>query len=397
MVKKMKKIGLCIEFFNRNNYGTMLQALATKVIVENLGYNARVIRYKKHYTLKFIVTQLPRLFDPHNLKGVPRKIRIKIAEKKSKKFVDYRKARANAFKEFRQEFFPTKSIDEFYGFKNLQMGSVNYNGFVVGSDQLWLPQGIKTNFYNLMFVPEYINKISYATSFGVSSIPPKTRNDYRQYLKRINFLSVREESGKSIIKDICSRDAFVACDPVMLLPKEKWDEYIMNTSLPPKVEKGKYLLCYFLGNNINARKKAKEAAKALNLDLVPLIFLEDYLQYDEDYGDIAPKGVDPKQFIQLIKNAAYIITDSFHGTVFSIIYGKQFLTVYRFSNKSKFSKNTRIDNILGKFNLKDRLYVEGNCEELLQNPINYNMVSKILESWKSESMKFLSDALQRCK
>lgn len=389
----MKTVGLCIEFYNRNNYGTMLQALSTKNNVEKMGYSVRIIRYKKQYTVKYIFTQIPRIFDAYHLKGLQRKFRIHFANKHSKKFVEYRAKRAAAFELFRNHYFPSDSIDVFYGYPALKAGSTAYDSVLVGSDQLWLPQGVKTNFYNLAFVPDSTNKISYATSFGVSKIPHRYKKDYQRYLARINHLSVREESGRKIIKDLCEKKSFVACDPVLLTTRSEWDLMTSGHPIPGNIRPSQYLLCYFLGNDIAARQQAQKVAKELNIQLVSLIFLEDYLSMDETFGDMQPKGVGPEQFIQLIKNAAYVITDSFHGTAFSIIFGKQFLTTYRFKKGSWFSKNSRIDNILEKFGLMDRLYQEGDCTKKMLAPIDYDKVSIILSNWRDESLTFLQTAL----
>lgn len=389
-----KTVGLCIQYDGIDNYGTVLQALATLKVVQNLGYDARLISYRRKYTPIYILKQIPRIFDYSSIKGYRRNQERKKNLKRSEKFRYNMSLKSLRFREFRENYFDTQLIDVYYGYKELSTQSNNYSAFIVGSDQLWLPAGLKTNFYNLNFVKDAINKISYSTSFGVSSIPHNQIKETRKYLERINFLSVREAAGAKIVKDLTGRDAYVACDPVMLFPREDWEKLLENVSMPPEINEKSYVLTYYLGGSAIARSIAKQIADQYGLMLVPIKFVEDYYSIDEDYGDVSPFGLTPLQFVKLIKNAQYIFTDSFHGTAFSIIFEKQFISTYRFDSKDRLSKNSRIDNILSKFDLSNRLYTSAkDIFQLIRNEIDYSIVNLKREEWRNESLDFLKKAL----
>ncbi|MEA5093493.1 MAG: polysaccharide pyruvyl transferase family protein [Sedimentibacter saalensis] len=390
----MSKIGLCIQFEGINNYGTVLQAYATKYTVDSLKYSSKLIRYRRDYSVKFILSQIPRLFERGNLKGMLRNNKRKHDLEDSSVFREYMETSKISFSEFRNTYFPKELIDEYVGFKNLKKNSINYDAFIVGSDQLWLPAGLRTNFYNLNFVNKSVKKISYATSFGVSEIPKNHFKATRDYLKRIDYLSVREIAGQRIIKDLTGRDAYLACDPVLLLTEQEWSQFCDRVEKIDNVQSGKYLLCYFLGGSEDARCAAEKIAKNNNLKLVAIKYMEDYFVADDSFGEICPKGISPEQFVYLIKNAGCVMTDSFHGLVFSVIFNKPFLTTYRFSNQSKMSKNSRIDSILAKFGLSDRLYTDGDPVEQMLSQIDYNKVNEIKGQWRLESIDFLKKALE---
>ena len=391
----MDKVGLVIQFENVDNYGTVLQALATERMVEQLGYAPRLIRYRKKYTPKFILSQIPRAFEKSNWLPLLRRLRMRQGSTESKTFVDYQNAKKAAFSAFRSERFPENMVDTYWGYEALREGSEQYDTVLVGSDQLWLPQGVKSNYYNLMFVNDKVNKVSYATSFGVSVIPKKQEKEYRRYLDRIDFLSVREASGCEIIKRLTDREAYLACDPVMLLEPCQWKEIAETADLPENIQPGKYIFSYFLGVDENARREARKLADAMGLELVSLVHLEDYCRLDDEpEAGITPRGVRPELFVKLIQNATGIITDSFHGTAFSIIFEKQFVTTYRW-NHSVYSKNTRIDNILGRFGLESRLYAGKDIVSQMTEAINYDKVSKEREKWRKTSAQYLETALKR--
>lgn len=389
----MKRVGLCIQYDGVDNYGTILQAYATVKMIEGIGCEPILIKYKRRYTLPFIIQQLPRTFSIRFWKAQRRGDKRRRDIRSQWIFREYMEEKEKAFRTFRESFFSGYTIDKYYGYDELKKGSTNYDTVLVGSDQLWLPDGLATNFYNLMFVDDNVNKVSYATSFGVSSIPYKQYKATREYLRRIDFLSVREEAGKKIIAEIAERDAFVACDPVMLMDRKEWVRFADSDNLPPQCVKGEYLLCYFLGGSKAERNCAKKVAEGLGLKIVNIRFVEDYYEIDETFGDIHPKGISPQQFVKLIKEASCIMTDSFHGTAFSIIFEKQFISLYRFENDAKYSKNSRIDNILKRLGLEDRLVTEKDPLKCMQGIIDYKKISQERENWRMESELFLKNAL----
>ena len=127
--------------------------------------------------------------------------------------------------------------------------------------------------------------------------------------------------------------------------------------------------------------------------IVALRHVDEYLECDETFGDECPYDVNPLEFVQLIKNAEYVFTDSFHCSVFSILFNKQFVTFYRFNNTSKNSRNSRIDSLFELFGLKDRLY-NGNLIDQADGEIDFDNVNRKVEKLRQESLNFLKQALK---
>ena len=245
------------------------------------------------------------------------------------------------------------------------------------------------NYTTLRFVPENMNKISYATSLGVSKYPYYCRSSAAQFWKRMNHISVREEQGKKIIQDICNVPVEVVVDPTYLLTKEKWEEL-----LPKKqVIDGKYILCYFLGNTLEHKKLAREYADKSGVKLVSILSTESVSSIDISYADEVITGKGPEDFINLVRGAECIMTDSFHGLAFSVINNKQFYVFYRTKIGSKNSRNSRIDNILKMWGLESRLVLnEATIDDFDKNLINYEIVNKKIDQKRQFSMDYLINA-----
>lgn len=230
-----------------------------------------------------------------------------------------------AFDKFRKDKF-TKLSPILVGYDNLCKGANRYSAVVTGSDQLWSPAGLPTNFYNLMFVPDHIRKISIASSFGVKTIPWYQVSRTREYLNRIEFISMRENRGSEIVKELTGRNVPTILDPVFIFNESEWLELIpMNTEYEEP-----YIFAYFLGANHTHREAVKSVAKQLGCKIVTLRHLDQYVENDERFGDFAPYDVDPARFLNLLRGAKYVCTDSFHGSVFSIIHHKPFVTFNRY-------------------------------------------------------------------
>lgn len=267
-----------------------------------------------------------------------------------------------------------------------------YTDVLVGSDQLWLPVNIVADYYTLNFVPENVNKISFATSFGVSQIPEKYKEQYKKFLNRIENLSVREDAGVKLVKSLTDRDAKLVCDPTLLFNKEEW----MAIQKEERLIKEKYIFCYFLGKTIEYRKFAERLKEKTGYKIVSLNHLDEYVKYSDQFADEAPFDIGPSEFLNLIRNAEFVCTDSFHGTVFSLINQKKFFVFRRYQNKSKVSTNSRLDSLLKIVNLSDRM-LNGDeaVEGLMEKEIDYEVVSHKLEEFREESKEFLRGALEK--
>lgn len=386
----MKKVGIVSCYF-KDNYGSMLQAYATKKILDkneipNETINIKYNKDFKNGKRKYYLSQITNFKFIKNKLGM---VKLKIDKKLNKQLGKNIAIRTQKYKEFRKEFNLSRYNNTFKDLTN--QAKELYSDVIVGSDQLWLPVNVVADYYTLNWVPDEINKISYSTSFGFSSIPNKYVELYRNFLNRINYLSTREESGVQIIKDIVARDAKLVCDPTILLTKDEWHE---ESSKERKYDE-KYILCYFLGNNIEHRKFAERLRKKTGYKIVSLNHADEYVKYSDEFCDYAPFDIGPREWISLIENAEYVCTDSFHGTVFSILFNKMFFDFRRHNNKSKVSTNSRIDSLLDVAGISKERILVGNedIDKVLTYKIDYNKVNENINKFREDSQKWLFDSI----
>lgn len=379
-----KKVGLCI-CYNVNNFGSALQCFATVYAVKKLGYDGEIIRYKKNKA--FFFKSLLRIFNPYMIEGKYKRVLSKLNRLLRKKYRNYKSARDSKFEEFRSECFKPLFSKVCYGYEALCKSSKDYFCVLSGSDQLWLPSGLSTNFYNLKFVNDNVRRISYASSFGTSSIPWYQISRTTDYLNRIHCISVRENSGKKIVDDLTGRNVPVVVDPTLLLSKEEWEEQIPSNNIIGKP----YLFAYLLGKNKEHRRLVEYVAKKLNLQIVSIPHCDHYNVADVDFGDMHPIS-GPKEFVNLVRYADYVCTDSFHGSIFSVLHKKKFVVFNRYSENSSVSTNTRIDSLLTNLNLEERRYKVNLLDELTV-PIDYTMVERQIQDMRKASIDYLRHSL----
>ena len=387
----MKKVGLVICYFHKN-YGSMLQAYATQFVFDKMGIpNEAVYCRDPHMYMTMPKTSyyFHKMTDKDVLLDKIKRTRGMMIHRLLKTdFYAEQSRRNEKFKQFSESMF--RVSHPYADRKELMEDTENYSAFVVGSDQLWSPANIDNDFYTLTFVPDCIPKIAYATSFGTASLPKYQHRRARYFLNRFSSISVREETGKKLVESLSDRKAQVVLDPTLLLKREEWDRFSGNV---PKIEE-KYIFCYFLGNNRNGRKYARRLKEKMGCRIVALLHMDEYIAKDENFADIAPYDVGPVEFVNLIKNAEFVCTDSFHGTVFSIIFEKKFFSFNRFSKNSSISTNTRIDTLLGMLSLENRRK-EGDEDVLrsVQDEIDYENVQKKLYVKRAEAFSYLEKAL----
>lgn len=382
----MKKLGICA-CYQHKNYGSQLQSYATTVELARRNIDFEIIRYKKKTTPLLLIKSLPRLLNPIFINDrIIETSQKKMMLKLHPQLAQDNAVRNAAFDKFSQSRFK-KLSPVYYGYEQLKEQSKKYTAVMVGSDQLWSPSGITSNFYNLMFADDNTVKISYATSFGVSQINPKYHKIYNIFLNRLDFISVRENSGKKIVEELSSNKAEVVCDPVILLDAEQWLKEIPNKRLYDEP----YIFAYFLGKSAEYRDAVTKFAKQKDLKIVTEPHMDSYNKADENFGDYTPFDIGPAEFVNLIRNAEYVFTDSFHGSVFSMLYQKQFLVFNRYSDNSSSSKNSRIDSFCKNYGLSDRRY-NGNIADV-ENKINYEDVLGKVDEHRQKSKAFLDRAL----
>lgn len=387
-----KKVGAVVIMHpNHNNYGTSLQGFATIKLIELLGHDYEIIRYVKKRSIFEIMRILPMYLMSGGFYNMKRRIKKKILTGYTAQYAKDNAIRTATLNSFKERYFKPRS--HFYeGYADLQKGSRNYDVIFVGSDQVWTPASLYSKFYNLLFVDDAVRKFSYASSFGVAQIPARQHEKTAHYLNRLDAIGVREISGKHIVESLTSKQATVVLDPTLLLSKEKWQSFV---DAPKKYDEP-YIFCYILGSNETTCNAVNELKKATGLKVVYLRHVDEYRRADDSMGDYAPFDVSPLDFVNLIRHASYVLTDSFHGSIFSIIFNKQFTTFYRYiqDSNSITNKNSRIDSLFDIFGLKNRIFRKDIVTEI-NRPIDFASVNTILERERDKSLAFLKENLEK--
>lgn len=384
----MKKIGLVLAY-KSSNYGAQLQAYATQVMVESMGHETEIIDYFPQIGDRHIVYN-PGLIQYFYHHFRYKQLRKRYRESNDLVFKDEKEKRVAIYKNFIKRRL--HSIVVVKGFKELANCGKDYDAVLIGSDQKWTPGFSFGNVNTLRFVPNNVRRISYATSLGVSEYPKYCWASARKVWKKIDYLSVREQQGADIIKQVCGPDTpvQVVVDPTYLMTKAQWEELIPVE----KKSEQKYVFCYFLGNDDYCKRKAREFADRKKLKLVSVLSTESYSDIDQSFADELVRENTPEDFINWIRGAEYVFTDSFHGAAFSVINEKQFFIFYR-KRAEATSRNSRIDNILDKWGLKDRLVLPGAQDVDLSSlkDIEYERVNTLVGEEREKSLAFLKEAL----
>lgn len=384
----MNKIGVCA-CYNTKNYGSMLQTLATGQTLTRLGYDYEFIHYTRKPTPELVLKSLDRI--PEILSA---KLHNQIKKNKLKHYpviIKGIRIRENCFDTFMNQNF-TKMSPRYDTFAQLTEAAQQYSLVLVGSDQLWRPEGYSTGFYNLMFVPDDIPKIAYAASFGVSQIPERKKKIAKKFLNRIDHISVRELRASEMIKELIGRDVPTVVDPTLLFTGEEWKDIVPVR----RIIEDKYIFCYLLGNNPQHRKWTEYLKQQTGHKIVTIPHLDEFVESDVAFGDYQLYDVGPSEFVNLIRNAEYVCTDSFHGTVFSILNHKQFVTFNRFADRSRNSRNSRIESLLSQVGLEKRWMTneEHSIADLVFAETDYEYVDTKLYQMRHRSIEYLRSSLE---
>ena len=376
--------------FKTTNYGAQLQAFATQQVLEKMGYTTEVIDLMHNDFLavhSFGPGYLRNMVQGFKKKRILKKTRVNIEDKL---YQENREERKKAM----QNFLITRflNVKPFFSYKDLIESARKMDAVLIGSDQIWGPGACYDKMASLDFAPKGVRRISYATSLGVSEYPKYCWYMSRRMWNKMDYLSVREKTGASIIKQICGDiPVEVVVDPTYLLTKEEWE-----TLIPVKqMISGGYVFCYFLGNDDEIRHCAKEFAQKQGLPLVSVLSNESFSEYDQQFADKLVLGASPEDFINWIRGASYVITDSFHGLAFSVINEKQFFISYRKRDDAVLNRNSRINDVLALWGLEDRLITDKNRDwnAFIVSDINYKNVKYKLATERLRSLDYLKKAL----
>lgn len=366
-----KKVGI-LTFSYSSNPGSVLQAYALQQTISELeGYDATIINYQKNSADKPVlfknVFHLPlKQWRPRVVANwLVRMFAFPWRMRKYEKF----------FKEYYLGFSKKPySREELFTIQN------NYDKFVVGSDQVWNFDSINVdNTYFLDFVNDDSKKISYAASFGQAEISEKKREELVKMIGAFSSVSVREQSGVDIVYDLIGKKASLVLDPSLIFPEKRWDELAVE---PTDKE---YLMLYLREDSDEATKLAQDIATRYNLKVKKALL---HWICDENGNKSHPLG--PTEWLGYIRNARFVITNSFHGICFSLVFKKEFFV--NMLNGYKKSTNTRMESLLKTFGLEERK-IYSSEDALSLDAIDYANVDKIKKQKTEESKKFLKKAL----
>lgn len=387
-------LGIICNYYVRN-YGSVLQSLALQRTLDKFDVDNEIIQYVERIPKKkrleiFLKLQIKKLFRSDIVKE---KLCSKMDTKKDEQYLRVVQERNQVFEEFVEGNFKFSSC--FETMEQVQENAKNYDGIILGSDQLWCPSDLLLGYHTLEWLERDIYKASYATSFGVSVLPTFLEKKLKQFLRNFNRVSVREQSGVDMIRKNCECNVELVLDPTLLLSKDEWDVVLPYE----KSADEKYIFCYFLSNAEELKKRANILQQRTGLQIVTIPHLESYDRSEQNFGDVKLWKLNPCDMINLIRHAEYVLTDSFHVSIFSILYEKKFLVFDRYARGNADSRNTRIDNLLSITGLHERYY-NGNGDDIetaINANIDYAMAKERIECEKKKSLKYIEDILQEVK
>lgn len=377
-----------------NNYGNRLQNYAVQELLRNIDDNtvytvpfeknkpnkpnkSNITNIKKNipYYIKAFNSRMKNIYsfnyEKHNL--IYNAFYYLLYNKKIKSLI---KERNEKFKKFDECYIN-------YEDRTLTLGNndwvEDYDYFVCGSDQIWNPYYPTCN--KLAFL-QFVNekkRISLSASFGVNEIPSSQIEAYKNWLNAIPNISVREKEGVDIVKNLTGNSVALLLDPTMLVDISTWEKMMKK---PKNYPNEKYALCYFLGSLTKDYKHfIDKMSKKYNLKIISVLDIEDDTYF----------SCDPAELVYLISHAEHVFTDSFHGSVFSILFKRNF-TVFDRVEEGK-SMNSRITTLLQTFKIEHKMFK--NEEDISNEPVDYRYIENVLKENRDKYKKFINSAFER--
>ena len=365
------KAGL-VTFYHIHHYGALLQAAATERAVEHFGWDCEIIDY--------FVNQDNALFK--------RPTGLGSAAHDAHTALHYQalSERYRRFEKFSRDHL--RISDRRYGrFDELAEGPLPYDLILSGSDQIWNPKIFPDGRFDPVFFGTFSQKrrIAYAPSFGVPTIPEGMQAELKGYLDGFSHLSARETQGSAIIRDIAGKDAPVVLDPTLLLTADQWDSMADH---PANYPKGGYILCYCISRPGALTPYLERLHQETGLPVVQLCGIRQKVH--PKAKQIMDAG--PAEFLGLFQNAAYVVTNSFHGTVFSVQFHRPFFTTVSPAELSA-PERSRTVSILSRLGLANRVIGKGDTAELL-DPVDWEAAEAALTAARKDSLNYLQAALE---
>lgn len=331
----MKKVGIITLFHGSLNFGGVLQACALCKALDQLGIPNEQIRCvfeEEEEEKRTLAGTLKKLVNP---KVVWNRIKYELNGMKSEQ---QKSGRREAFAGFNARH--VHSTERVYTTANVHECLGNYGAFITGSDQVWNPEWYSRTLF-LDFVPSHMTKIAYAASLGKSALTEKQQEKFRAHLKDYRAVSVRESDAVDIVAPLSPVPVESVLDPTLLLEKEQWHDVCAD-----RLVEEEYLFYYFLGKDGPEAALAEEYARKTGLKIAGIpnsardFSKKETITYDHEVMDASPA-----EFLSLIRHAKVVLTDSFHATVFSNVFEKEYFAFPRAGHDGMNSRILRVASL----------------------------------------------------
>lgn len=376
------KIGIITQPLH-TNYGGLLQNYALQKVLTDLGHSVTTIN-------KDIINIYNLRLDVKLRWSIKQLIKKHIGRAYFPLYNEYKKIRHNC-DDFVDKYI--KTTNRYYTQKGLAkiIRSYKFDGYVVGSDQVWRPcysYNIYNDFLDFCQDENNIKRIAYAASFGVDNweFNETQTKECSRLAKLFDAISVREDSGENLCKKFLGVNATHVLDPTMLLEKDDYIKLVEENNEP--LSQGD-LFCYFLDNNEKKEniRKIIEQEQGLNGFQVKIGRHTYLLEKNKDINNLILSA--PTKWLRAFMDAELVLTDSFHGCVFSIIFNKPFWVI---ENKER--GNARFDSLLKLFKLENRRVDIENATYIdFSSPIDWQEVNSIKKDWQKKSINFIKESL----
>lgn len=363
------KIGI-LTFHCAHNYGAVLQCYALQKTLMLMGYEVDVIDYRPFFLLSsYDIFNTNRLISKNPIRFVKNCIReILILPKRIKRYYNFdsfikKKLHLSSLRISIEKYIPDV-----------------YDVYIMGSDQIWNPRitkGFHAPYFAFFPFPKRNRRyISYAASMEVDKLNDIDKDYFRRALCNFDMLSVREERSISLLQPLSDRKISLVLDPTLLVKSELWD----SIAVKPKI-KEKYVVVYQVRTDENTMRIAKDIAQQIGGKVVKLVAFVDYFIRQNDH-----QCASPEEFLGWIKYSSCVVSTSFHGTAFSIIFNKPFYTL-----RLEDGWDTRSRSLLENLGLSNRLLLKSATPVFER--IDYSDVNRKLEKMRFESKEFLKSSL----
>lgn len=371
------KIGI-ISVNNAHNFGTAMQALGFKTYLETLGHEVQIINYRNPH--------IEKSYRPgHLLPGSTKKSKRKYNKKWLNEFFKkpYMPIRRSRFEKFFNEYFNLTA--PFSTVKQLRNAKLDFDVVFVGSDQIWnstITKGLDPAFFG-DFVGENTIVASYGASIGNPEVPERELPVFAENFNRMDYISVREENAKNVFQLLTNKEIAVVCDPTFLPDKDFYKQFVS-----PKNPYGnkKYIYVHVHHYNSKAVELVKAAKKLSKKTGLPIVHNIQTAKFNNQLGTTCVAG--PIETLNAIAHSEYILTQSFHLSVFALLFEKNFITLKRDRN------NDRLENLFKKLELSEH-FVEPEAElpDFKNLTVNFKEVHKKMEAMRPTSVDFINTVL----